>query len=104
MARLEAGTVKLCGTDKSYKVYVENDSGADFKQTYRTDDKPYQGHDNPTHDWVTRPMQQHKFYFQHLSVEQRKRFIELWNEKKIKFVEHGEFYVMPFFATRGKSA
>lgn len=37
MDRLEAGTVRLGPTDKNYKVYVHNDGGESFKQSYRTD-------------------------------------------------------------------
>lgn len=41
-----------------------------------------------------------KFYFQHLSVEERKRFIELLNAKKMKLAYPGHFYRMPFFCQR----
>lgn len=37
---------------------------------------------------------QRKFYYQHLSVEQQKRFIELMNEGKLRLT------TMPFFAAR----
>jgi hypothetical protein len=98
MARLEAGTVELGPTDKSYKVYVHNSGGESFKQTYRTDNKPfYHGHGSPDHDWVTREMDQTKFYFQHLSPEQRVRFVELLNEGKVKVGYPGYFYNLPFF-------
>jgi hypothetical protein len=39
-----------------------------------------------------------KFYFQHLDVEQRKKFVDLINEKKLKIGYPGHFYVLPFFA------
>lgn len=42
-----------------------------------------------------------KFYFQHLSVEQRKAFVELLNAKTLKLAFPGHFYVLPFFMTRG---
>lgn len=38
-----------------------------------------------------------KFYFQHLSPEQRTRFVELINERKMKVGMPGHFYVLPFF-------
>lgn len=97
MARLEKGDVKLTPTDKGYKVYIENDGGAPFKQTYRTDNLPFEGYDSKNHTWVTRDMTGHKFYFRHLSEQQMRRFIELYNEKKIKLEYPGRFYVRPFF-------
>lgn len=38
-----------------------------------------------------------KFYFQHLSVDQRKRFVDLYNDKTLKLAFPGHFYVRPFF-------
>lgn len=38
-----------------------------------------------------------KFYYQHLSKEQRLRFIELYNNKTMKIGMPGYFYVRPFF-------
>jgi hypothetical protein len=104
MERLEIGNVKLTPTDKSYKVYVQNDGGEGFKQTYRNcpDDVPRHGPKECTH-WVTRDMTETKFYFQHLSVDQRKRFVELLNDKKLKLNIPGYFYVLPFFCARQES-
>lgn len=42
-----------------------------------------------------------KFYFQHLSEEQKRRFVDLLNEKKLKIGYPGRFYVAPFFITFG---
>lgn len=39
-----------------------------------------------------------KFYFQHLSDEQRSEFIELYNNKTMKVGYPGHFYRRPFFA------
>ena len=107
MARVEAGTVELGATDKNYKVYVRNAGGEPFKQAFRDcysvgakDCKP----DTCTH-WTVRDQDNAKFYFQHLSAEQCTRFVELMNEKdKLKFEGGMGFYVMPFFAVRGKAA
>jgi hypothetical protein len=112
IARLEAGDVLLGSTDKNYKVYVENNGGAPFKQSFRDCPKDKKmtgfggneyfvsscdgGPDACTH-WVTRETSETKFYFPHLSDEQRTRFIELFNEKRIKFSGGYGFYVMPFF-------
>lgn len=38
-----------------------------------------------------------KFYFQHLSHEGQLHFINLVNEKKVKFGEPGYLYVLPYF-------
>ena len=42
-----------------------------------------------------------KFYFQHLSHEQRDEFIRLYNERVMKMSYPGHFYVMPFFCVAG---
>lgn len=114
MRRLEAGDVLLGSTDKNYKVYVANKGGESFKQTYRDcpEDKEKigaagnkymvsscEGPKSCTH-WVTRDTDRAKFYFQHLSEEQRHRFIQLLNEKKIQFEGGYGFYVLPFFIGR----
>lgn len=99
MRRLEAGDIELGPTDKSYKVYVRNKGGALFKQSSRTD--PGGTMDQTKWVWQTREMEQCKFYFQHLTEQQQIRFVELLNEKKIKFGEPGRFYVTPFFIRIG---
>ncbi len=38
-----------------------------------------------------------KFYFQHLSTDQKKRFVEMINKKELHFGVPGYFYVLPFF-------
>ncbi len=38
-----------------------------------------------------------KFYFQHLSEDQRGRFVQLLNERKMRIGYPGRFYVLPFF-------
>jgi hypothetical protein len=98
MARVEAGTVELGATDKNYKAYLRNSGGPAFKQSYRDCPKGAvcTGPKDCTH-WVMRETDQTKFYFQHLSDAQKTRFVELLNERKVKF-EGGEyFYVMPYF-------
>lgn len=102
MARLEAGDVELGPTDKNYKVYVHNKSGAQFKQTYRNcpSDSSCTGPRDCTH-WVTREVEQTKFYFQHFSVEQQLRFIEMLNAGRIALGYPGYFYNLPFFCRRG---
>lgn len=41
---------------------------------------------------------QEKFYFQHLSAEQRDEFIDLYNSKRMRVGSPGHFYQPPFFA------
>lgn len=72
MERLEAGTIVLRGSDKDYKAYIAASEGSP-------------------------PLTAIKFYFQHLSTEQRMRFVDLWNENRIA---HNGLYVMPFFMAR----
>lgn len=70
MECLEANPpAQITPTDKTYKIYVR-------------------GHNLPSNA---------KFYFQHFSMEQRQRFVELLNEKKINFAAPGYFYVKPYF-------
>jgi hypothetical protein len=96
MRRVEAGDVTLDPTDKSYKVYVHNDGGQQFKQSYRTD-KGDVGMDQTKWEWVCRETQECKFCFQHLSAEQQQAFVRLLNEKKLKLNYPGHFYRLPFF-------
>lgn len=42
-----------------------------------------------------------KFYFQHLSEEQRKEFFELYRDRKLNIGFPGDFYTLPFFIVRG---
>ena len=98
MARLENKDVEITPTDKNYKIYVGNKGGERFKQSFRDcpKDATCKGPDDCTH-WVTKEHDYSKFYFQHLSVEQKKRFVELFNEKKLILRYPGHFYVLPFF-------
>lgn len=100
MARLEAGDVELGPSDKSYKVYVHNKGGLPFYQAYRVDED--RSGNQANWRWITRTTSQCKFYFQHLSVEQCQRFVELLNEKKLHIGYPGYFYALPFFITREK--
>lgn len=40
-----------------------------------------------------------KFYFQHLTVEQQREFIDLINARRVVIGYPGRFDVLPFFAT-----
>jgi len=104
MERAEAGDVRLSPTDKDYKVYVGNQGGAAFAMTYRKDCRgapTCTGPDDCTH-WVTEERQETKFYFQHLSEAQQRRFVELHNAKppRLHLDYPGHFYRLPFFMRR----
>lgn len=71
MAAIRDGA-EIGPTDKSYKAYVEWDGS------------PSRG----------------KFYYQHLSEEQRREFVALLNDGTMRVGYPGYFYVLPFFAKR----
>ena len=101
MERLEAGTVTLDPTDKSYKIYVHANPGSEQFITYYRDSEFDPGGGDPSKwIWTSKPASQCKFYFQHLSNDQMLRFIELLNDKKLKLNYPGHFYVTPFFISR----
>ena len=71
---IEAGC-KITPTDKNYKVYVDG--------IINVFSVPNNNHS--------------KFYFQHFIKEQCIKFIDLYNNSKIKIGYPGHFYVNPFF-------
>lgn len=122
MAALESGDVELGATDKEYKVYVHRPNPNAGKRCiigYTNQKK--EGWTEVTEQLLqellesgeargitlnvgdsvmfgAQPSQTNeKFYFQHLSSEQRDRFIELINAKKVKIGYPGYFYRLPFF-------
>jgi len=101
MKRIEAGDVELGPTDKNYKLYVINSGGAAFAQSYRTDDD--RTGDRSKWIWATREMSQVKFYFQHFDEDQKKRFVDLLSEKKLRIQHPGHFYRLPFFCVALKA-
>lgn len=129
MAALEAGTVELTPTDKSYKVYVDglpnpraglprivsisNAKEAPGPNYVRFTEAEHRkladagGRLVSEGDWITveteGPTRYAKFYFQHLSGEQRTRFIQLYNEKRMRLAFPGHFYVLPFFCRRAEA-
>lgn len=105
-------------TDKNYKAYVDlpnpqvgqtieigSESGPAFrdgKQTRDdlTDEEKRTGKYRRVIMGKASATISAKFYFQHLSDQERDRFIELLNAKKMKLAMPGHFYVTPFFAKR----
>lgn len=74
MERIRLNDIELGPTDKDYKIYVKVLSGE--------------------------PLKAIKFYFQHLSEDQRQEFVDICNAKKMTIGYPGHFYVLPFFMTR----
>ena len=81
MLLVENSNVILGPTDKSYKVYFD----------------PV----NPPDPDDTSSFRHGKFYFQHLTVEQKRRFVEMLNNRDLLIGVPGHFYVLPFFIQRG---
>lgn len=65
---IEEDKCSIIPTDKNYKIYV------------KTAEREY------------------KAYFYDFTQEQRDKFIELYNSRKMKLEYPGDFYVLPFFA------
>lgn len=122
MAGLEAKQLTLDPTDKTYKIYVHGipNPGAGelecfgstnakepgsgwvlLKDLTEEQKKAARGHGSPyTTAFCFGPAPSErfaKFYFQHLSEEQMKRFIELHNAGSLRLNTPGHFYVRPFF-------
>ena len=62
-------------TDKAYKVYVNGDKAPNVHGAC-------------------------KFYFQHLTPDDQQKFVDLYNDGKMKIGYPGHFYVRPFFCGR----
>lgn len=120
MKLVEAGE-KLVPTDKNYKVYVmvPNEKvgerkiiGGESGQPFGADGKPRVPDLTPEEIeanfyrrdiWGTEESyKQEKFYFQHLNNDQKIKFVELLNAKKIQIGYPGFFYQTPFFITYAK--
>lgn len=79
MELLEAKQLTLGSTDKNYKVYVTDRPGSQLLHAREI-----------------------KFYFQHLSEAQKRRFVELYNKdigkgETFVFAGNFSFYTFPFF-------
>ena len=122
-AAIEVGAT-VTPTDKSYKIYVDvpDARAGELKVTGMRNHAPAEGEtgwelvteenlpDLLADGWSERNLGSwmmktprgetihDKFYFQHLSDEERTRFIDLVNAKTMKLAHPGYFYVLPFFA------
>jgi hypothetical protein len=76
-------TCSYCGSMHQADFFAAIEEGAELSPT----DKSYKVYVGSNR----------KFYFQHLDQEGRTRFIELYNDGKMKLRFPGYFYVHPFF-------
>lgn len=73
-------------TDKTYKAYLNQVFAG--VETHAEPGRPL-----PVLEQHTRS----KFYYQHLTSEQQRQFIALYNEGRMRLAQPGHFYVLPFF-------
>jgi hypothetical protein len=100
-------------TDKSYKAYVYEPLTDEQKaQARRRSIGSYVGTGMSEADatklvdsepFIGSGAQIGKFYYQHLTDEQRHEFIRLLNERAVKIGYPGYFYVLPYFIQRAES-
>lgn len=110
MELLEQGWI-LSPTDKTYKAYLSEGRGeediARRKEAWLAENQGVVAASQLEERWAAQePMireggRQAKFYYQHLSADQRARFIELHNARQIKIGYPGRLYVTPFFCRPG---
>lgn len=81
-------TCSYCGSISPAEFFTLVESGASIGPT----DKNYKA-------YVDVGPHQKKFYFQHLDADDRRRFIELYNSKRMKLGYPGYFYARPYFVT-----
>lgn len=107
MTGIEESTYQVGPTDKNYKAYVgllpsaEEAAAADVRFEARIKDfnEERQKHERQIRmDFGVRDVA--KFYYQHLSEDQRRRFVDLYNDHTMKIGYPHHFYVNPFFMTR----
>lgn len=90
MEWIEAGG-EVTPTDKSYKAYIKCPLPNERYGEVTEDVTEGGGHITTVYG------REAKFYYQHLSDEQKKRFVDLYNSRTMKVGYPGRFYVSPFF-------
>lgn len=80
-------TCSFCGSLKPELLFEALEAGNEIVPT----DKDYKAYIDPG---------SRKFYFQHFSEDDEKKFVELLNAKKMKIGYPGYFYTLPFFIER----
>lgn len=111
MAGLSDGTMGAGPTDKNYKAYIF--TPATPEQIKRKEleidarlamlDDSHNKENHKLHDMIAARSGADigKFYFQHLSVDQRRQFLDLVNSGTMVIGYPGHFYTLPFFIRRG---
>ena len=120
---IEKKTCEISGTDKNYKIYVDAPHphvGA--PRIFSSCSHPSHGYEKLTEDRAKQagldsyaihahlggyvkidrqgPRANLKFYYMHLSDEQRNRFIELYNSRQLPLEPQFGLYRTPYFATK----
>lgn len=100
---IERGVAVLGPTDKNYKVYVDVPNPKAGRRAIvgskYDGSKPWPFRTRPI--WGRQSENLHlKFYFQHFDTDQKKLFVRLYNERRIRFDSTGGFYRLPFFMER----
>ena len=86
------GTCSYCGSISPEAFFEAIERGTELGPT----DKNYKVYVGVT--------EHQKFYFQHLSQDERTRFVDLFNAGTLKIGYPGRFYVVPFFMRFGPPA
>jgi len=91
-------------TDKNYKMYIDLPGSGKKVKTISQNFKPQKGEGFKKvpfkNEWYkTEPeVTRHaKFYFQHLDTDQKKKFVDLVNQKKLNYQGGIGLYVLPYF-------
>ena len=87
------GTCSHCGSLSPDQLFKALEDGCEITPTDK-DYKVYIGGEK-----APRVGGAAKFYFQHLSDDEKHKFIGILNDGKIKFGHPGNFYVKPYFIT-----
>lgn len=105
---LEKGELQIVPTDKNYKVYLNRSVPAEqeaaLKEEARLAASKDEDGEHRFEEWwelarhdIIRGERVGKFYFQHFDEVQMQKFVDLYNENKLRFGYPGYFYVLPFF-------
>ena len=83
-------------TDKDYKAYIDLDTGKP------AEDKEETSPNGNKRSWTEGGVVMLKFYFQHLTKEQRIEFVRRLNAKELNIGPPGHFYRLSFFCVPAK--
>ena len=89
------GTCSFCGSMKAEMFFEAIRKGATLTPTDKNYKVYVRGEGSPASDGS--PPHVDKFYFYHLSEDEMRDFVEMYNNNEITFGYPGHFYVAPFF-------